>query len=346
MAKLTLDEGVESIVGRALARERLSRDDALYLLRQVRRESFEMELVCFAADRLTRERFLGMGEAFSQVGLNFARSQECGFCALGSVESGSEMSKDEAVAQAKFLANAGANAVGFMATADYPFERFLAYGRAAREVLPRDFPLAANVAGFGSSEAKALVEAGFTAVYHVIRLREGVDSPIPPERRRQILLAARAAGLDVSYCLEPIGPEHTPEEPVEGIWRGEEFTPTGMATMRRIPVPGTKLAQRGQITESEQMRLQAITTLSVAGWSSVMMMGAHEPSMLFLRSGANRMTAEAGVNPRDLARETSRSRGRTVADCTKMLHEAGFVLRKGPSPAFQGPLRKRSAWIA
>ena len=113
-----------------------------------------------------------------------------------------------------------------------------------------------------------------------------------------------------------------------------------MATMRRIPVPGTKLAERGQISEVEQSRIQAITTLLCAHWPSLMMMGAHEPSMLFLRAGANRMTAEAGVNPRDQARDTARGRGRTVADCARMVTEAGFTLRKGPSPALQGPLRR------
>ena len=109
--------------------------------------------------------------------------------------------------------------------------------------------------------------------------------------------------------------------------------------MRRIAVPGTKLAERGQISEVEQSRIQAITTLLCAQWPSLMMMGAHEPSMLFLRSGANRMTAEAGVNPRDLAQDTTRGRGRTVSECKRMIKEAGFELRSGPSPALQGPLR-------
>jgi biotin synthase len=256
------------------------------------------------------------------------------------VRSDEELSRAEAVARIKQLADDGANAVGVMATADFPIERFLEVGRAARSVLPHDFPLAANLADFGTTEAKALLEAGFTAVYHVIRLREGVDSPIPPEKRRQTCLAARAVGLDVTYCVEPIGPEHTPAELVEAMFRAEEFTPTSMATMRRVSVPGTPLAERGQISEIEQAKIQAVTTLVAAHWSNLMMMGAHEPSMLFLRTGANRMTAETGVNPRDTAKETATSRGRSVVECARMIREAGFTLRQGPSPALQGPLRK------
>ena len=336
-----LNGRILAIIEQALAGQRTTCADALALLRGVDVNSLEMGLLCAAADRLTRQRFGGIGEVFSQVGLNHAHcTLECGFCSFGTVNDNTAMSTQEAVARVKYFHDEGANAVGLMATADYPFERFLEVGRAARATLPHDYPLAANISDFGPDEARALLAAGFTAVYHVIRLREGVDSPIAPEQRRQTLLAARAVGLDVTYCLEPIGPEHSPEELVEGMLRGEEFTPTSMATMRRIPVLGTRLAERGQVTEVEQAKIQAVTTLVAATWPGLMMMGAHEPSLLFLRCGANRMTAEAGVNPRDQAKETSCGRGRTVADCARMLHEAGFRWRKGPSPALQGPLRK------
>jgi biotin synthase len=70
------------------------------------------------------------------------------------------------------------------------------------------------------------------------------------------------------------------------------------------------------------------------------MMSAHEPSPLFLRSGANRVTAEAGVNPRDTEEDTTTNRGRSVSDCRRMVHDAGFEVRNGPSPAVQGPLRR------
>ncbi|MGV3720680.1 MAG: radical SAM protein [Actinomycetota bacterium] len=198
----------------------------------------------------------------------------------------------------------------------------------------------ANYGDFGPDQATALLEAGFTAIYHVIRLGESVDTPIPIQQRVRTLRAARAVGLDVTYCLEPIGPEHSHQELLDAIQRGEEFTPTSMATMRRIAVPGTPLAERGQITEVEQAKLQAITTLIAWSWSNMIMVSAHEPSMLFLRSGANRATAETGVNPRDVDTDTSRNRGRSVADCQRMLIDAGHTLRVGPSPALQGPYRK------
>ncbi len=340
MNRLKIDEQVEDIVARAADGSGITREEALLLADKVAVNSLELALLCGAADRLTRERASNMGEVFSQVGVNFQHCPlECGFCVFGAAQGQAEMPADEVVARAAKFAEDGANAVGLMVTADYPFERYLDLGRKTRAALPPRWPLVANVGDFGPEQAKELLEAGFTAVYHVIRLREGEDTPIPVEQRRRSLKAARAVGLDVTYCLEPIGPEHTPDELADGIFRGAEFTPTSMATMRRVAVPGTRLAERGQITEVEQAKWQAITTLIAWSWPNLMMVSAHEPSVLFLRSGANRATAETGVNPRDTELDTSRHRGRTVADCHRMVADAGFSIRRGPSPALQGPYR-------
>ena len=67
----------------------------------------------------------------------------------------------------------GANAIFLMTTGDYDFDKFVKIGRAVREVIPPDMPLVANTGDFGRSEAKELLDAGFTAIYHVVRLREG-----------------------------------------------------------------------------------------------------------------------------------------------------------------------------
>lgn len=53
-------------------------------------------------------------------------------------------------------------------------------GMAVREVIPSRMPLVANIGDYGISEAKELLDAGFTATYHVVRLREGIDTKINP----------------------------------------------------------------------------------------------------------------------------------------------------------------------
>ncbi|MEN6403751.1 MAG: radical SAM protein [Armatimonadia bacterium] len=340
MHHLTIATHVEQIIAGALAGEPVTREQAIRLLTDVECNSLEMAVLCGAADRLSRQRAGNLGEVFSQIGINCGHcTKECDFCVLRSVEGEARMTEEQAVEQALAFVNAGANTVGLMVTADYPFEGFLEMGRAVRKAIPAGFPIVGNVGDFDAVQAGELVSAGYTAVYHVIRLREGIDTRIDPQLRRLTLLAARSAGLDVSYCLEPIGPEHSPEELVDALLLGREFTPTSMATMRRIAVPGTPLASRGQISEAEQARAQAVITLVASSWPNLMMVSAHEPSKQLLRAGANRVTAEAGVNPRDTEKETSHGRGYSVADCRQMLIDSGWQLREGPSPAMLGPLR-------
>ncbi|MEM3666408.1 MAG: radical SAM protein, partial [Candidatus Bathyarchaeia archaeon] len=164
-------------------------------------------------------------------------------------------------ARSKLFVKEGANAIFLMTTGDYDFEKFVKIGQAVRKVIPPKMPLVANTGDFGISEAKQLLDAGFTAIYHVVRLREGIDTKIDPTDRLKTIEAAKSVGLDLSYCIEPIGPEHTIEEIVDAIFLGKKLKPTVMATMRRIPVPGTQLAKLGQITQLEQAKIEAVTRL-------------------------------------------------------------------------------------
>ena len=71
--------------------------------------------------------------------------------------------------------------------------------------------------------AVQLKEAGFDGAYHIVRLREGTDTQIPREKRIATLDAITKAGLDLYYCVEPIGPEHTYEELVDEMLRARNI---------------------------------------------------------------------------------------------------------------------------
>ncbi|MDI9601884.1 MAG: radical SAM protein [Acidobacteriota bacterium] len=347
MRTIRIDPAIEDIIAGALEGEEVTRANAIRLLSDVAVNSFEMAMLCGAADQLSRARTGNLGEVFSQIGINIGHcTKECDFCVLRAERPESLMSRDHVVERALAFVEQGANTVGLMVTADYAFEEFLEVGRAVRAAIPDGFPIVGNVGDFDEGQAEELVSAGYTAVYHVIRLREGIDTRIEPWERKRTLAAARAAGLDVSYCVEPIGPEHGPEELVDAMLAGKEFEPTSMATMRRVAVHGTPLASRGQISEVEQARVQAVMSLLTASWNNLMMLSAHEPAKQLLRSGAHRVTAEGGVNPRDTEEETSSGRGFSVAECRAMLVDAGWELREGPSPAMLGPLRGRQGSTA
>lgn len=239
----------------------------------------------------------------------------------------------------------GANEIFLMTTADYPFEEFVEVGKAVKNAIARDMPLVANIGDFGPSEARTLVQSGFTGIYHVVRLRERVDTELKVSDRINTIKSAKDAGLDLYYCIEPIGPEHTAEEIVDAIFLAKEFNPKVMAAMRRIPLPGPPLSAYGTISEIELAKIVAIIRL-VFG-KSLYCMSVHEPTMLPLRAGANQLYAETGSNPRDLAAGTSRAGfasllnkkiSFSVPECKTMLLDAGWVPLEGPSqlPSIDG----------
>lgn len=336
---MRIDPAVEDILSRVLEGRELKKEDALQLM-DVKIHSPEMYMLMAVADGLTRSRFDNFGEVHAQIGINYAPCpNKCEFCVFSVADKSIEFSLEEVVERAKWFVDEGANAIFLMTTADYEFDKYVEIGRAVREAIPTDMPLVANIGDFGVSEAKELIDAGFTAVYHVVRLREGVDTKIDPSDRLRTIRAAKSVGLDLSYCVEPIGPEHTPEEIVDAMFLGKELNPTIMATMRRIAVPGTPLSKYGQITQVEQAKIEAITRLVFAN-SDILAMGVHEAYIPCLMAGANQIYAETGPNPRDQAIDTTRGRGFTVAKCRELLWEAGYTPREGGTPALQGPLRE------
>ncbi len=309
-------------------------------------KSPEMYAIMSAANTLTRRQYGDRGEIYATVGINlWPCPKSCAFCSFGSswnlVKSRTELSTDEVVARAKSFEEDGANAIFLMTTADYPFERYIEIARAVRKAISARMPIVANIGDFDSSKAKGLVDAGFQAVYHVHRLREGKDTRISPEERLETIKAARGAGLDLSYCAEPVGPEHSPEELVAEMFRGREFGAVNLACMWRVPIPGLPLSKLGRISEMTLAKAVAVTRI-VAG-DSIKAMGVHEPRILPLLAGANQIYAQtAGFSPRrrpnhtENVNDTSNGKGYSMDACKHLLKEAGYTPLEGPTKVFQG----------
>jgi len=243
-----------------------------------------------------------------------------------------ELSLEEVVARAKIFEDAGANAIFLMTTADYPFDRYIEIAGAVREVISPDMPMVANIGDFGPEQAEELLDVGFQGVYHVFRLREGNDTEIDSEVRLRTFNAIRDSDLHLGYCVEPIGPEHTPEELVEEMFRGKEYGAVNHASMWRVPVPGVPLADIGKISGMRLAKAVAVTRIVVG--DSIRAMGVHEPRVLALRAGANQIYAETGPNPRDTIEDTSKGIGFSVEACKNMLREAGYTPLEGPTKVF------------
>lgn len=337
---MRIDPVIEVILDKALAGREISREEAIELM-EVDEKSLETYALMYVANMLTRRKFGNGGEVFAQIGINlWPCPKNCAFCSFGAqwnlISEPVELSLQEVVRRAKAFENAGANAIFLMSTADYPFDRFIRIARAVRESLSPDMPMVANIGDFDVERARELAQAGFQGVYHVLRLREGKDTGIPPEERISTIRAAREVGLDLSFCVEPIGPEHCPAELVDLMFVGKEYGAVNHACMWRVPVPVGPLAGYEKISEISLAKAVAVTRI-VAG-DGIKAMGVHEPSMLPLWAGANQVYAETGPNPRDTLEDTSHGRGRGVKACKDMLREAGYSPLEGPSRVFQ------SAW--
>lgn len=129
------------------------------------------------------------------------------------------------------------------------------------------------------------------------------------------------AGLRIFSCLEPVGPEHTVEEIVENMFIGIDLGCTQHAVMRRVAVPGTPLARYGQISNLRLGQMVAVVALATFSMPTMTYMGVHEPTEIAYVSGANVVTAETGVNPRDHMAETSANRGLDMDICRFLRHD-------------------------
>ena len=193
-----------------------------------------------------------------------------------------------------------------------------------RRDIPRQTQLVLNVGDFDLARAREFKAAGVDGAYHILRLREGIDTTLSPAQRLRTISAIREAGLDLYYGCEPVGPEHTPAELAEQIFVGIEHGCFQHCAMRRVYLPDLPLAHRGQITERRLSQITAVLALATLQCPETRNIAVHEPNLLGLCAGANAIYAETGSNPRDTASDTAAGRGMDMPACRRMLYEAGF----------------------
>ena len=335
---MRLDKKCERILDKALADEPITREEAVILM-HVDLQSPEMYALCSVADSMSRRHFDNYGDVCAQIGLDSAPCPgNCDFCVFaaqhGIVRETIEYSKEAVVQAALECERQQANAIYLMTTCHYNFDKFLGIAHAVHEAVSPEMPLVANIPDFGDDEASALVEAGFRSIYHAVRLNEGKDTRLPIAKRLATIEAARRAGLVLNFCVEPLGPEHSIEQQVELMFLGRELSATFSGAMHRVSVPGTALAQYGEITHWYLARTVGVTRLVMG--NTVVAHCTHEPNIPSVLAGANLLWAEVGTNPRDESKETEKSRGLSVRQCQEILRHAGYRLRVGPSPSVMG----------
>jgi len=328
---------VNDIVSKVFDGHSLTKDEIVYLL-SINHKPSGVGFIMNAANVVNRIASKGKAEVHAQIGLNLSPCpKSCSFCAFSAQNKvfteRKELGVEEIVQLALKAEVDGANALFFMTTHDYPFGKYVETSKEVRDRLKPETVMIANIGDFGHGEAKQLKDAGYTGVYHAVRMGEGRDTQIDPKVRLHTIRAAREAGLLIGTCVEPIGPEHSTEEITDKILIGREMGPCFSGAMRRINIPGSPLDRHGMISEYRLAFLVAVVRLAMG--REVIGNCTHEPNLLGAAAGANLFWAEVGTNPRDTEAETSKGRGMGVKSCMELFRQADFDILRGPSVIYR-----------
>lgn len=323
-----IDGKLKIILERALNNVAPSREDCVMML-EYAPTSIEAAVLRGVADAISRKRFGNEAIILGQIGVDIAPCPGgCKFCSFGEDHTQFQpqsMTMEAILDQAaRFTDSGDLYALFIMTMHTFDFERLVETIVAIRTRMPEKPQIVVNIGDFDNAQARILREAGVNGAYHVCRLREGVDTQLDPEKRKQTIRAIKDAGLDWYYCCEPAGPEHTSKELVDQMFLGVEYGCFQHAAMRRVYIPGSPLAEYGQITELRLAQVTAVVALASLTCPDTKNIAVHEPNLIGLTSGANVVYAESGANPRDTEEDTSGHRGRDIAACKTMLYEAGF----------------------
>jgi len=315
------------IFDKIAAKIELNREEVIKLL-SLDTDSVEFYHLLYLARNHSVKTFDNRGYVFAQIGINAEPcSVNCKFCSMAAnhyvLPNRWQKSVDEITEGVKQLVADGANDIFLMSIADYPVEKFIEIGKAVRQHIPANIRFVANIGDFDLPTAHRLKEAGFTGVYHIVRLREGIDTGKSVAQRVKTLDAVCDAGLELYYCVEPIGPEHSYEEIATEIFRAKEYRIKAMAVMRRTPLEGTPLFDYGTISTPEVCKIAAVTMLVVRPERS---MNIHEVTEMSFLAGINQLYAEAGANPRDTNDNTENNRGYNIPAIRRLLINSGYVV--------------------
>ena len=158
----------------------------------------------------------------------------------------------------------------------------------------------------------ALSKAGVSRAYHSIRLDEGDVTLLNPLDRSITVRNLRDVGLKVIGCVEPIGPEHTPEYIVRKYYDAFDEGYDECSAAKRIAVPGTRLYGSGEISDRRLLQIRSVLYLSDAGRYG----GFY--------GGLDHAYAEYAGSPKDNADYSERSLGRSMEKVRKEMFGSSY----------------------
>ena len=182
-----------------------------------------------------------------------------------------------------------------------------------RKKVSNEVEIAINTGDLSLEEFKALKKAGASRAYHSIRLDEGDTTRLNPLDRMMTVRSISQAGLKLIGCIEPIGPEHTPDYIARRYFEAEKEGYTKCSAAKRIAVPGTRLYGNGEISDRRLQQIRSALFLSNR-WLYGGFYG-----------GMDHGYAEYAGSPKDNADYSETTMGKTIENIRKEMLQAGYT---------------------
>lgn len=322
----TIKDLVDRVYDEGLRGAVQDRSTILKLL-EIDLSSPEAAYVSERAQEFARAVTGGHARIAGAIGVDLKSCQmNCRFCSFGEewglVEQESILTLDQVIVMAREYVENGVTMVTLRTTEFFDVRTICDWVAAIRREVPGTFEINLNVGELTPAAAYACYEAGASSAYHVLRMREGIDTPFDPEVRKRSIEVIAESPLKLNTCIEPVGPEHTAEEVADRMAFALSMHPASIGIMPRVPVPGTPLGELPMLPR-EALRLM-VGVLRLAAGSNVKYVSMHPDDELGLEAGTNAFSVERGAVPRDTEYAEGEWRGLTARRAAGILAAAGF----------------------
>lgn len=306
-------------------RKRLTEDETVFLL-SFDEDSPEADFAIRTADSFMRQNCDNTGDIGVQFGvITGPCAGRCKFCNFSADTTDTEMyvMPDDVLRDyVREVTRFGdVTSISLLTIQNFDVDDLIRMVKVVKKEVDKGIGISINCGDLEYDECVALREAGAIGAYHVLRLGEGKYNAIDPERRKRTVKNLIGAGIVTTTCTEPIGPEHTPEDIVKNYMWGMNAGCASGAVMYRVPVPGTDLADMGEISQKRLKQIASVMALSSSWYVG--------PFSFFrwnfgYHGGFNKVFAEYAASPRDTAVLSEEGRGRTVEWARRELFLNGY----------------------
>ncbi len=268
--------------------------------------SEECNYMGLKARELARERG-NIGSIGTPFGLDYRPCKaSCRYCSFGErwglMDDDYEIPVEDLIKMIKERFSKGFRRFTIRTTEFYSVDRLCEIGRRIRAEVPGEYMLSVNTGELTTEECNRLYDAGYRGAYHTLHLREGVDTPFPPEKRLKTMRAIKDSKLKLSCGIDPIGIEHTPEEIADIIIRVRELEPVSFCSMKRINPKGTPVGDLEEASDLKVAQIAAVLRFATKSRN----INAVPPNVQALKWGAGGTSIGTGANPRDSVHDHSK----------------------------------------